>query len=199
MQVSIAYAERHAREKPYPYPVEGSLREEVFSRRGGMYFGIAHLLDYRVDYDRALYRFADFNAGQYASRNAGFQAAVGVISGIPLALDGDLIRPGAGSADKPGPTELATRVAAGRLGIGDSAVRAALEQGESADFAERSLYRRVFELAERLEGRPLPRARMPQIALQSPKITRKLTTEWFAQRVDERYRQCMTRSSARAG
>ena len=26
MQVSIAYAERHAREKPYPYPVEGSLR-----------------------------------------------------------------------------------------------------------------------------------------------------------------------------
>ena len=199
MQVSIAYAERHAREKPYPYPVEGSLREEVFSRRGGMYFGIAHLLDYRVDYDRALYRFADFNAGQYASRNAGFQAAVGVISGIPLALDGDLIRPGAGSADKPGPTELATRVAAGRLVIGDSAVRAALEQGESADFAETSLYRRVFELAERLEGRPLPRARMPQIALQSPKITRKLTTEWFAQRVDERYRQCMTRSSAPAG
>ena len=121
-----------------------------------------------------------------------------MISGIPLALDGDLIQPG-GGADKPGPTELATRVAGSRLRIGESTVRRALEQGESADFAETSLYRRVFELADQLEGRPLPRARIPQIALQSPKITRKLTTEWFAQRVDERYRRCLARSGAPAG
>jgi hypothetical protein len=54
----------------------------------------------------------------------------------------------------------------------------------------------VFTYAERLDKRALPRAVVPRIELQSPKFTRKLTTEWFANRVDERHRRCMARIGA---
>ena len=190
MQVSIAFAETHA--QGYPWPVEGSIRDEVFTRRGGMYFGIAHLLGYPTTYDRPLYRFADFNAGWYASRNAAFQAAVTETSGIPLALDGDLLRPGA-PLEEPGNTERAVRALKPQLGMDDRDIRRALELGDRLDFEETGLYREVFALAERASGAPLPRAVLPGIKLESPKITRDLSTAWFANRVDTRWRQCMAR------
>lgn len=195
MQVSIAFAEQHARERGYPYPLTGSIRDEVFTRRGGLYFGIAHLLDYPAAYDSHRYRFADFNAGRYASRNAAFQSAASIASGIPLALDGDLIRHDADRDAGPGQTELAVRSLGKRLGIGDREIRRALELGDQRKFEDSALYRRVFELAEQLERRALPRAVVPQIALKGPKISRKLTTEWFADRVNERHRRCLAKAA----
>ena len=189
MQVSIEFAEQQA--KNYPYPVEGSIRHEVFTRRGGMYFGIAHLLGYPVSYTQPLYRFADFNAGWYASRNAAFQNALSRVSGIPLALDGDLVRY---DSIMPGTTEVAVRSLGKPLGMRNTTIRNQLEEGKSLKFEETELYRRVFALADQAEGRALPRAVLPGIELQSPKITRKLTTAWFAKRVDERYQRCMKRA-----
>lgn len=190
MQVGISYAEQHAREKRYPYPMSGSVRDEVFTRRGGLYFGTAHLLDYRAPYDDMLFRFADYNAGHYASRNAAFQNAVSVASGTSLALDGDLLIEG-NPLSAPSNTELAVRKLRGRLDMSDGDIRDDLEKGTRDGFEKTPLYARVFELAQAKRAQPLPRAMLPKIRLQSPKITRKLTTEWFARRVNERYERCL--------
>jgi hypothetical protein len=188
MQVSIAFAESHVKSTNYPFPLADGVRPEVFTRRGGLYFGIAHLLDYPVSYDAMLYRFADFNAGHYASRNAAFQQAVSSLSQTRLAIDGDLLREG--SSD-PSQTELAVRKLGDRLGLGERQIRRDLERGTVHEFEETELYRKVFELAD-ARG-PAPRAVVPDIRLESVKITRKLTTDWFARRVDGRYRNCLQR------
>jgi hypothetical protein len=191
MQVSIAFAEKHATEKSYPYTQTDSIRDEVFTRRGGLYFGIAHLFDYPVDYDAMLFRFADYNAGHYASRNAAFQNALNVVTGKALALDGDLVRYDGTASD----TELAVRKIAARLDLSSEEIHAALEQGDGDRFERTKLYQRVFELAEQKRGTALPRAVLPKISLKSPKITRSLTTDWFAHRVDGRYQRCLTRAA----
>ncbi|HET8830693.1 MAG TPA: DUF1615 domain-containing protein [Casimicrobiaceae bacterium] len=194
MQVSVAFAESLAASRPYPYPMSGSVRSEVFTRRGGLYFGVAHLLDFRAPYDRYIYRFADFNAGRYASRNAAFQSAVTQISGIPLTLDGDLLRYENGRpARDPGATETAVRVLARRLDVDFDAIRHDLALGTTEAFERSPVYTRVFAAADRTAGKKVPRAVLPDIELHSPKITRKLTTEWFAQRVDARYQSCLHR------
>jgi hypothetical protein len=186
MQVSIAFAEANAR--GYPYPVKDSIRHEVFTRRGGIWFGTKHLLGYPADYPDALYRFADFNAGWYASRNAAFQAAVSRLSGKALALDGDLIRY---DSDLPGKTELAVHSIASRLSMSKQAIHQSLKLGDTAEFAKTDLYHRVFTLADKQAGKRQPRAVLPGISLKSPKITRNLTTAWFAKRVDDREQSCV--------
>jgi hypothetical protein len=192
MQVNIAFAEQYAAARPYPYPVKLSIADEVFTRRGSVYFGTAHLLAYSASYDAYLYRFADFNAGQYSSRNAAFQRAVSSASGIPIAADGALL-PHDKAGNAPGSTELAVRALAKRLNMGDSAIHGALEKGRSADFERTPLYQKVFALADQAEGRPLSRAAVPRIELHGPKIARRLTTEWYARRVDQRFQRCLSR------
>ncbi|EAB4627027.1 DUF1615 domain-containing protein [Salmonella enterica] len=188
MQVSIAFAEQHA--KGYPWKMAGTVRQEVFTRRGGLWFGTYHLLNYPANYSAPVFRFADFNAGWYASRNAAFQNAVSKASGVKLALDGDLIRY---NSKEPGKTELAVRKLAGQLGMSESEIRSQLEKGDSLAFEKTALYKKVYKLAEAKTGKTLAREMLPGIQLESPKITRKLTTAWFAKRVDERRARCMGR------
>jgi hypothetical protein len=197
MQVSVAFAEAHAGEKPYPYPVTGSIRHEVFTRRGGVYFGIAHLLEYPASYDRYVYRFADYNAGWYSSRNAGFQNAVTQLSGVPLARDGDLLRYENGKpAAEASSTELAVRVIARRIGVSDSDIRRDLVRGKTSEFERTPVYTEVFAAADRNAGKSLQRAMVPDIQLKGPKITRNLTTEWYARNVERRFDACRARYRA---
>jgi hypothetical protein len=183
MQVSIQFAQAHAAAHPYPYSRSASIRDELFTRRGGLYFGIAHLLHYPAPYDDPLYRFADYNAGRFASRNAAFQQALSEASGVALALDGDLLSL----------TEQAALRLAGRLKLTAAGIRRDLALGASAQFEHTPLYAAVFALADRAHGKPVPRAVVPEIALSTAKTTRKLTTDGFAKRTAARYLACLGR------
>jgi len=195
MQVSVEFAEAQVGNRRYPYPRQGSVRDEVFSRRGGLYFGIAILLDYPASYSQMIYRFADFNAGRYSSRNAAFQDAVASLGGQRLALDGDLLRyrngkPAAQASD----TLRALLALRTRLQLSAADIENDLRLEKSFAFEQSPLYGQLFSLADAASGKKWPREALPSIELKSPKITRPLTTAWFARRVDSRYRSCLGRS-----
>ncbi|MEJ8675726.1 DUF1615 domain-containing protein [Chromobacterium amazonense] len=192
MQVSVAFAETHVRAWPYPYPYT-NLRDEVFTRRGSVYFGTAILLQYPAPYHDMVYRFADFNAGRYASRNAAFQQAVARLSGRKLALDGDIMlynnKMNRDLSGEVSDTQRALQSIAGKIGMSDAEMLRDLKLEKLSGFAQTPLYQKVFALA----GSKAPREIIPQIVLVSPKFTHKLTTEWFARRVDGRYQRCLAR------
>ena len=194
MQVSIEFAEAHIKARSYPYRVAGSIRDEVFTRRGGLYFGIAHLLDYPADYDQAIStaspistpastRAATPRSRTRRASRRGRRSSSTATSSSPAATAPSRAAPRRRSARSPP-----------RLDLSDAEIRRALEQEGRADFDQTRLYARVFELAAQAGKRPLPRAVLPRIRLVSPKITRPLTTEWFARRVDERYQRCLAKA-----
>jgi len=112
-----------------------------------------------------------------------------VVSGSPLTADGALLPHDGGV----GNTESAVRQLSERLDIDADDIHRALEEGNSPDFERTSLYKRVFSLAEQSQHRPIAHALIPHIRLQGPKISRNLTTDWYAHRVEGRYQQCLKR------
>ena len=190
MQVSVEFAESHARARPYPYHINGNLRNEVFTRRGGIYFGSAILLDYPAPYNDMIYRFADFNAGRYSCRNAAFQQALSRLSGKALASDGDLLRYKNGNiAPEPSSTLIALLAINKTLQMSEVEIQRDLRLEKLSTFSKSPLYNRLFALADRTGTQP--RVALPEIDLKSPKIQRKLTTLWFANRVNGRYNSCL--------
>jgi len=98
-------------------------------------------------------------------------------------------------APVPSSVEEAAIGIAAKLDMSRPQIRRDLLLEKTIAFGRSPLFNRVFELADK-QGKPMPRQAMPQIDLKSPKITRKLTTEWFARRVDGRYRSCLGRIEA---
>lgn len=189
MQVSVKFAERFAQKNHVP--VNGDLRAYLYTREGGLFFGIAHLLEYPADYSAEIYRFADYNAGQYASRNAGFQRMVARLSGRKVTADGDLLRHD-GSAPELSETYLA--VVDALLKNGESAVRQKItsDLGEetSLAFSNTATYATIQAIYQKKYGNPIL-ADLPEIELHSDKISRPLTTKWYANRVNGRFERCM--------
>jgi len=117
-----------------------------------------------------------------------------VAPGQKLTPDGDLLDHANPSMATPGQTERAARTFGKQIGQNDDSIRAMLQKGDTLAFADTPLYKAAFAHADRAgSGKPMPRATLPDIQLNSPKITRKLTTAWFAERVNERYLRCLKR------
>lgn len=190
MQVSIDYARRVAAQLGQS---SLNMRETLYTRKGGVLFGTAHLFYYPTHYEQMLYRFADYNAGHYASRNAGFQEMVAKLTAKPLSADGDLINHNDATPNVVSQTQTALQqlFAKKMPNISTQTIAQDLALEKSLDFEQSTTYRTVAQLYQQKYGAPITQ-QIPKISLKSEKITRNLTTEWYANSVNRRYQQCLT-------
>lgn len=191
MQVNILYASENRRDGGGI----NKLRDDLYTQYGGLYYGIHRLMVYPAQYDKAIYRFADYNSGMYSSRNASVQKAVAKLSGEKLALDGDLL-----AYDKDGDvlsdttrteTLLKQIFAEHGVAVSDGQIRQDLRKEKELDFEETDTYQQVKRLYQEQVKQDLPYAIMPEVVISGPKLSRDYNTNWFASQVNQRYTRCI--------
>ncbi|MCU4628571.1 DUF1615 domain-containing protein [Acinetobacter variabilis] len=193
MQVHISYAKEYKRQG-------GSiadLRSDLYSQYGGLYYGIHRLMMYPADYEKPIYRFADYNSGMYSSRNAAFQSMLNNLTDAELSLDGDLLlytKDGAIRSQKSqSERELISVFAKNNFIITERQIRADLKKEKVKDFEDTMTYRGISKLYQEKTGKEPIYAMMPEVVISGPKLSREYNTNWFASRVDGRYQACMRR------
>jgi hypothetical protein len=193
MQVSIDYAQSMASQLGQS---SSNVREQVYSRAGGVLYGASHLLNYPAAYSSPYYRFADFNAGHYASRNAAFQQMIlNLTANKSIGTDGDLLSyvDGAPKASKTHQALTALAVKQ-KSTLNDVQILADLKREKDADFTQTQTYQWLSQLHQKRFGKVLTE-QIPSIVLKSDKITRKLTTQWYADSVLKRFKSCVARAN----
>jgi hypothetical protein len=199
MQVSVRYAMQQQPDDERP---EAEVREELYTRAGGVRYGTARLLGYEAGYNKPIYRFADYNAGFYASRNAAFQLQVSQLTGIPLVLDGDLLLYDKEEQPRDEDSRTLAALLAFRTrhapGLSERQLRRDVRKEKLADFEQTETWKTVRQVYQRVKGTPPEYERLPEVAIRSPKLSQDRTTAWFARSVDQRYQRCMSRHSAPA-
>jgi Protein of unknown function (DUF1615) len=198
MQVSVDFALDVAKRRrwlPMSLYDVYAVRDELYTRHGGMYYGILLLLGYETGYDRKLYRFADFNAGRYASRNAAIQKQVAELSGEALATDGDLLLyDSSGKASNvTSKTEKALRgvLKTSSFELSDEDIRKDLLREKENSFAQTLTFAALRATYAQTMNKNPAYATVPEISLTSPKIRSKMTTRIFAESVNRRYQACI--------
>lgn len=197
MQVKVDQAEAHALADGLD---PKAVRDSMYTREGCLHYGIVRLLDWETDYDKSIYRFADFNAGLYASRNAAFQEQIAAITGAKLALDGDLLRYERGGRPSADPSQtlsaLLSLIPSGALTLTERRIRTDLEQEKRQGLEQTETWAAVRALYEQKTGKKPAYARVPDVALDSIKLKGDKSTSWFATNVTRRYDACITRLKA---
>ncbi|WP_353172999.1 DUF1615 domain-containing protein [Acinetobacter rudis] len=194
MQVHINYAKEHKRNSVN----NNELRDDLYTQYGGLYYGIHRLMLYPAAYDKAIYRFADYNSGMYSSRNAAVQKMVEKLTEIDLSLDGDLL-----SYDKNGnplvtntlsEKAINTLFITNKVLITPRQLRNDLKDEKSADFEKTQTYIAISKLYQEKTGKDPIYAIMPEVVISGPKLSRDYNTNWYASRVNGRFETCMQRA-----
>ncbi|WP_372403227.1 DUF1615 family protein [Acinetobacter piscicola] len=194
MQVHINYAKDNKRSSMST----NELRDDLYTEYGGLYYGIHRLMLYPADYDKAIYRFADYNSGMYSSRNAAFQKMVDKLADADLALDGDLL-----SYDKNGDPRAATTTtektiislfAKNNILVTPRQLRNDLKKEKEKGFEKTQTYIAISKLYKEKTGKEPMYAIMPEVVISGPKLSRDYNTNWYASRVNGRYETCMQRA-----
>jgi hypothetical protein len=177
---------------------DDDVRELLYTRGGGVRFGTARLIGYPAGYDDVISRFADYNAGVYAARNAALQSQLADLTGLPLVPDGDLL-----AWDDDGePKDVETKSLQALLRFGEAhglsarTVRRDAQKEKSIDLEQTDTWKAVKQAWAEKHGRAAPYARLPEVALSSPKLSRPRTTAWFAESVKRRFVECRARDKA---
>ncbi len=194
MQVSVAYAQEHRVSQDLD---RETVRDLLYTRHGGVLYGTLRLFDHEADYDEPVYRFADFNAGQYASRNAAFQTQLADLTGTDLAPDGDLLiwtdRGTPANADGETVNALLAWREAEAPELNETWMRWELRSEKTRDFESTRTWRLLRASWESKHGHEPAYARVPDVALDSPKLSGSWTTRFFAEKVQARYETCLAR------
>lgn len=191
MQVHVNYAKRHRRANMN----DRTLRADMYGQYGGLYYGIHRLMMYQADYDKPIYRFADYNSGVYSSRNSAFQKRVASLTGISLDIDGDLLSYANGtvsSAKSQTETALINLLATAKTPLTPAQIRSDLKKEKKASFEQTATYQGVSELFKAKYKKDPTYAIMPQVVISSTKMKQDKNTNWYATNVNRRYEACMT-------
>ena len=194
MQVLITYAQDHKRSRMNT----NELRDDLYTQYGGLYYGIHRLMMYPADYNKSIYRFADYNSGMYSSRNAAFQSMLNDLTPKELDLDGDLLlynkdgspRAVLSQSEK----ELISVFAQNNVLVTPRQIRSDLKKEKEKSFEDTRTYIAVKKLYKTKTGKEPIYAIMPQVIISGPKLSRDYNTNWFASRVNGRYETCMQRA-----
>lgn len=193
MQVLVQYARDHQRD----HMSVNELRDYLYTREGGLYYGIHRLMKYPADYDKEIYRFADYNSGMYSSRNAAVQQDLSKLLNMDIALDGDLLSydKSGHALEAPSQTEAAINqlFADHHMALKPEKIRADLLKEKESDFEKTDTYIQVLSIYEQQMGKMPPYAIMPQVAIIGPKLKHEYNTNWYADNVNRRFEACMSR------
>lgn len=190
MQVSVRYAMQVARDHGKD---PNQVREEIYTRRGGLYYGVSRLLGYEAGYNKPIYRFADYNAGFFASRNAALQAQLGRLVGQELIPDGDLLlydKEGR-ALERDSNTLKALLSFRARFApqLTDGQVRRDASKEKLLELEQTELYKAIKSQYQKQFQETPDYAHLPRVTISSPKLKSDKSTAWFARAVNARYQK----------